>query len=72
MKRSASKSTKKPPTHTVFIVEGDGDSAFWTKIGAAWAHEDGEGFSLTLIAMPLTGRLVVRKAKPPAEREVGE
>jgi hypothetical protein len=65
MKRTA-KSTR--PTHAVFIVEGEGETAFWTKIGAAWAHEDGDGFNLQLIAMPITGRLVIRKAKPQAER----
>ncbi|MET4802836.1 hypothetical protein [Bradyrhizobium sp. LB11.1] len=54
---------KSRPTHSVFVVEGEGDSAFWTKIGAAWAHEDGEGYNITLTAMPLNGRLVVRTAK---------
>ena len=54
---------KSRPTHAVFVVEGEGDSAFWTKIGAAWAHEDGEGFNITLTALPLNGRLVVRTAK---------
>lgn len=24
--------------HAVFVVEGEGDKAFWTKIGAAWNH----------------------------------
>ncbi len=54
---------KTRPTLTVFVVEGEGDSAFWTKIGAAWAHDDGEGFNILLTAMPLNGRLVVRTAK---------
>jgi hypothetical protein len=61
---------KNRPTHTVFVVEGEGDNAFWTKVGAAWAHEDGEGFSITVTAVPLNGRLVVRKAKQ-AEQEAG-
>lgn len=63
------KTEKKLPSHNVFIVDGDGDKAFWTKIGGAWAHEDGEGFTLSLIAMPLTGRIVVRKVKPPEGQE---
>ena len=63
------KSNGKRPTHTVFLVEGDGDKAFWNRIGAAWEHQDGDGFSLELVAIPLTGRLVVRKAKPQQERE---
>jgi hypothetical protein len=58
---------KNRPTHSVFVVEGEGDNAFWTKIGAAWAHEDGDGFSITVTAMPLNGRLVVRTAKQAEE-----
>jgi hypothetical protein len=54
---------KSRPTHSVFVVEGEGDSAFWTKIGAAWSHEDGEGYNITLTATPMNGRLVVRTAK---------
>ena len=48
----------------VFVVDGEGDNAFWTKIGAAWQHEDGKGFNILLTAMPLNGRLVVREPKP--------
>jgi hypothetical protein len=60
---------KNRPTHSVFVVEGEGENAFWTRVGAAWAHEDGEGFSIAVTAVPLNGRLVVRKAK--AEKEAG-
>lgn len=56
------------PTHTVYVVEGEGDKAFWTKLGAAWAHEDGQGYNISLTAMPLNGRLVVRTAKPSEEQ----
>lgn len=60
---------KNRPTHTVFVVEGEGDNAYWTKLGAAWAHEneDGEGFNISLTAVPLNGRLVVRAAKADAK-----
>jgi hypothetical protein len=61
----------KRPTLAVYVVEGEGDNAFWTKIGAAWTHEDGEGFNITLTALPLNGRLVVRKPKSNGEREAG-
>ncbi|UOK73964.1 hypothetical protein [Ancylobacter polymorphus] len=53
-----------PPSHVVFVVEGEGDSAHWTRIGAAWPHDDGEGFNLKLACMPLDGRVVIRKLKP--------
>lgn len=55
--------------HGVFVVEGEGDKAFWTKIGAAWPHDDGKGFSLQLSCLPLDGRLVVRE--PKTEKETG-
>jgi hypothetical protein len=55
----------KPKTrpYAAYVVEGEGDKAFWTKVGAAFVHEDGEGFNLVLTAMPLSGRLVIRKPK---------
>jgi hypothetical protein len=31
----------------------------WTKIGAAFPHKEGPGFSLELKAFPIDGRLVV-------------
>jgi hypothetical protein len=31
----------------------------WTKIGAAFPHKEGPGFSIKLKALPLDGRLVV-------------
>jgi hypothetical protein len=60
---------KSRPTHTVYVVEGEGDSTFCTKIGAAWAHEDGEGYNITLTALPMNGRLVVRTAKADAKKK---
>ncbi|WP_316199182.1 hypothetical protein [Bradyrhizobium sp. SZCCHNS2002] len=62
---------KSRPTHTVYVVEGEGDSTYWTKIGAAWAHDDGEGYNISLTALPLNGRLVVRTAKTDAKKEAG-
>jgi hypothetical protein len=54
---------KNQTPHAVYVVEGEGDSAFWTKIGAAWPHQDGKGFNIQLSCMPLNGRLVVREPK---------
>lgn len=57
------------PSHAVYHVEGEGQKKFWAKIGAAWAHEDGEGFSLQLSCLPVDGRLVVRKPKEDSQKE---
>jgi hypothetical protein len=58
----------KGPSFEAFVVEGEGDKTFWTKIGAAWPHDDGDGYNLNLIALPTNGRLVIRKPKPKQDR----
>ncbi|MFK4411060.1 hypothetical protein ABH991_008152 [Bradyrhizobium ottawaense] len=50
-------------THEAFVVTGEGESAFWTKLGAAWPHDDGKGFNVELIALPVSGRIVIRERK---------
>jgi hypothetical protein len=60
------------PTHNVYVVEGEGENAFWTKVGAAWQHADGEGLNLTLTALPLNGRLVIRVPKASDEQPSGK
>lgn len=52
-------------THEVFT--GEGENAFWTKIGGVWPHDDGKGFNVELIALPVSGRLVIAR-RLPAER----
>jgi hypothetical protein len=58
--------TAAAPAHTylnVFTVEefeSNGKTAKrWTKIGAAFPHKEGSGFSIELRAFPIDGRLVV-------------
>ncbi|MBB4858159.1 hypothetical protein HNO88_001478 [Novosphingobium chloroacetimidivorans] len=48
------------PSHRLFTVNGDGEQARWTDIGVAWATRDGKGFTLSLNALPLNGRVVMR------------
>jgi hypothetical protein len=60
--------TGQKPTHEVFAVKNgaEGEKAFWTKIGAAWPHKDGKGFSLKLAVYPADGQTIqlrVIKAK---------
>lgn len=47
------------PTHHVFVADGEGKDYFRTRIGAAWQHAYGQGFRMTLNAIPLDGRVVV-------------
>ena len=43
-----------------YEVQGEKRSN-WSKIGAAWPHNDGKGFNLQLDCIPLNGRLTVRE-----------
>lgn len=56
------------PTHRLYLVKGEGKATSWIEIGAAWTNTDGKGFSLSLDAIPVTGRLVMREATPKAAK----
>jgi len=55
---------KQSKPYAVYVVEGEGDASRWTRIGAAWMHDDNAGFNIQL-----NGRLVVRK---PKAKEAGQ
>ena len=49
------------PTHTAYHVrDREGSESFWTRIGSAWAHRDGKGFTLQIETVPLDGRITLR------------
>jgi hypothetical protein len=53
----------KAPTHIAYTVRDlDNDRSFWTRIGGAWAHADGNGFNIQIEALPLDGRVTLRVA----------
>ena len=58
-----SSSTSKKPTHEAFVITGEGEGAFWTKLGGVWPHDDGKGFNVELTALPVNGKLVIRERK---------
>jgi len=53
----------KKPNHEVFVVTGEGETAFWTKVGGVWPHDDDRGYNVELTALPASGRLVIRERK---------
>ena len=65
--KSAS-STSKTPSHIAYHVRDSktGD-AFWTRIGSAWSHADGKGFSIQIETVPLDGRISLRVPSEKAE-----
>lgn len=64
--------TNRKPSHSVYHVRGEGENAFWTKVGAAWMHDDQGGLNVSLELLPTSdsGRLVIRAVK--AEARQGE
>ncbi len=53
---------KKKPMYRAYVVENiDDENSFWTLVGSAFAHEDQKGFNILLKALPLDGRLVLRR-----------
>jgi len=56
------KTMKKKPMYRAYVVEDiNEDDSFWTLIGSAFAHADNKGFNLLLKALPLDGRIVLRR-----------
>ena len=49
------------PSHKAYVIEGEGEKAFWTRVGSAWPNADGKGFNITLSALPVNGRIVLRE-----------
>jgi hypothetical protein len=45
------------------------EKASWTRVGVAFAHKDGLGLNVELQAIPVSGKLVIRRheAKPKAK-----
>lgn len=65
---TTAKAAGKRPDYTAFhVIDRDGGKARWIEIGAAFAHESGQGMTLLLDVLPVsfTGRIVLRK---PAQR----
>lgn len=54
--------TTQPPALYAYHVAERGEKKFWTRIGAAWDHEDGKGLTVQLDLVPANGgRIVLRE-----------
>jgi hypothetical protein len=63
----------KAPAYIAYHVADRGeDKSFWTRIGAAWAHEDGKGFSLSLDLVPVDGGRIVLRVPSEAAADEGK
>jgi hypothetical protein len=52
--------SSRTPSHIAYQVrDREGGKGFFTRIGAAWQHKDGKGFTVQLDCVPLDGRIVL-------------
>ena len=54
------------------VKKDKGERSFWTRIGTAFPHQDGEGFNIRLDALPLDGKLVLLPPKDDSAKDGGE
>lgn len=51
----------KTPSHIAYHVkDGNSGKGYWTRIGAAWPHADGNGFNIQVDVLPLDGSITLR------------
>lgn len=62
------------PDYLAWHVTQKGEKSFWNKVGAAWRHKDGRGYTLQQVTCPINGRIVLRlplEDAPQTENEAG-
>jgi hypothetical protein len=52
------------PSHRAYtVIKREGQDDFWLAIGAAFMHQDGDGYNVVLQALPIDGKIVLRLPK---------
>jgi len=74
-------STHQPAMRAFTVIKREGQDDFWLAIGAAFAHQNGDGFNVILQALPIPDKdgqckIVLRppkadEAEPPPQRNEG-
>ena len=60
------------PALIAYHVAERGEKSFWTRIGAAWDHEDAKGLTLQLDLMPVDGGRIVLREPSEDNGQTGE
>ncbi|ACK50907.1 conserved hypothetical protein [Methylocella silvestris BL2] len=68
---SKARETKAPAFIAWHVAEKTDSKSFWTRIGAAWDHEDGKGLTLQLDLVPVSGGRIVLRTPSEATEERG-
>jgi hypothetical protein len=59
------------PTYQAYtVVKREGQDDFWLNIGAAFMHQDGDGYNIILQALPTNGKIVLRPPKSQSDEPV--
>ena len=58
--------TQRPNYKCYTVIEREGAEPFWLPIGAAFMHQDGDGYNIVLQALPIDGKIVLRLPKDEA------
>jgi hypothetical protein len=53
----------RPSYRAYTVIKREGQDDFWLPIGAAFPHQDGDGYNIVLQALPIDGRVVLRVPK---------
>jgi hypothetical protein len=66
--------TQQPAMRAYTVIKREGQDDFWLPIGAAFAHQNGEGFNVILQALPIPNgdgqcKIVLRPPKDDAETD---
>lgn len=61
-----------PPSLIAYHVAERGEKKFWTRIGAAWDHEDGKGLTVQLDLVPASGGRIVLRQPAEGGEQAGE
>ena len=59
--------TQQPSYQAYTVVKREGQDDFWLNIGAAFMHQDGDGYNIMLQALPINGKIVLRLQKTQTE-----
>ena len=70
--KSNNQSVLKAPDYLAWHVTQKGEKSYWNKVGAAWAHRDGKGYTLQLETCPINGRIVLRLPLEDAPQQESE
>ena len=69
--KTKAREAKAPAFIAFHVAEKSESKSFWTRIGAAWDHEDGKGFTLQLDLVPVSGGRIVLRTPAEATEEKG-